>query len=196
MAIKYKFGEFDSADEINRAAAAQKAEGDIDALKALAKENGIDMMDVEDYIDGMIPVLCTPLMAANGKLDIELADLSDAPLMMQMWTDQIRSMLGKYGDILMKGVRRKGKSIVELFAKMIVECSRTRKNTPDVIVKAARKIDSGIPATLPIADISRKRFEEIVLEYYVDPEEQQSEEKSEVAPVQQEKTETEGGDDE
>lgn len=186
MAINYKFGEFDSAEEINRAAAAQKAEGDIEALKALAKENGIDEMDVEDYVDDMTPVLCTPLMAANGKLDVELAALGNAPFMMQMWVDQIRSMLGKYGDVLMRGVRRKGKSIVQLFAKMIVECSRSRKNTPSVIVDEARKIDPRVPMTLPIADISRKRFEEMVLEYYIDPEGQQEEEKTEVAPAQQE----------
>lgn len=37
-----KFGEFDSAEELNRAAAAQKAEGDLEALIALAVGNGID----------------------------------------------------------------------------------------------------------------------------------------------------------
>ena len=37
-----KFGEFDSAEELNRAAAAQKAEGDREALIMLAEENGID----------------------------------------------------------------------------------------------------------------------------------------------------------
>lgn len=37
-----KFGEFDSFEEINKAAAGQKEEGDEAALKDLAKENGID----------------------------------------------------------------------------------------------------------------------------------------------------------
>ena len=37
-----KFGEFDSAEELNRAAAAQKKEGDYEAIYALAKEDGID----------------------------------------------------------------------------------------------------------------------------------------------------------
>ena len=40
-----KFGEFDSVEELNRAAAAQKAEGDEQALVLLAQENGIDKED-------------------------------------------------------------------------------------------------------------------------------------------------------
>ena len=41
-----KFGEFDSHEELNRAAAAQLKEGDDEALMALAQENGIDEEDV------------------------------------------------------------------------------------------------------------------------------------------------------
>ena len=37
-----KFGEFDSSEEINRAAAAQLKEGDIEAVYAIAEENGLD----------------------------------------------------------------------------------------------------------------------------------------------------------
>lgn len=37
-----KFGEFDSWEEINRAAKAQLEEGDMDAVRAIAEENGIE----------------------------------------------------------------------------------------------------------------------------------------------------------
>lgn len=37
-----KFGEFDSWEEINKAARAQLEEGDLDAIKEIAKENGLD----------------------------------------------------------------------------------------------------------------------------------------------------------
>ena len=70
-----KFGEFDSAAELNRAAAAQLAEGDEEAILMLAEENGIDREDAEDYIDGCVPELATPLMAALGKLELEKKDL-------------------------------------------------------------------------------------------------------------------------
>lgn len=45
-----KFGEFDSADEMNRAAAAQRKEGDNEAILAIAEENGIDREDAMDFM--------------------------------------------------------------------------------------------------------------------------------------------------
>ena len=198
-----KFGEFDSAEEINRAALAQISQGDYEAVKTLAKENGIDEGEAQDFLEGIYPELCGPFSAAVGKLHVE-AEALGLPMTMQLWVEHIILMMEKdldledgLDEVLMKGIRRKGKNMAELFGKLIVETSRTRKNTPAEIVTAARKIDSSIPSTLPIGDISKKRFEEIVREYYIDPAGQQ-EEKPEVAPVQQEEApeETEGGDDE
>ena len=70
-----KFGECDSFEELNRAAAAQKAEGDEEALFALAQENGLDKEDVEDYMNGIVEELATVSMAALGKLKLEKEDL-------------------------------------------------------------------------------------------------------------------------
>ena len=193
-----KFGEFDSAEEINRAAAAQKAQGDLEAVRMIAKENGIDEMDADDFWrDDDFGELCSPLTAALGKLDVESAAL-DLPTSLQLWVDFIKNMtLDDDGADLMIGIRRKGKDLVSLLAKLIIETSKTRKNVPSDIVNAARKIDSSIPSTLPIGDISRKRLEEIIREYYIDPA-RKTEKEPEVAPVQQEEApeETEGGDDE
>ena len=66
-----KFGEFDSWEEINKAAQAQLEEGDLDAIKEIAKENGLDPEDVEDFCTGTIEELTTPTLAAIGKLDAE-----------------------------------------------------------------------------------------------------------------------------
>ena len=63
-----KFGEFDSAEEINAAADGQKTEGDTDAIFAIAQENGLDREDAKDFIDGVTPELCSMLSAALGKL--------------------------------------------------------------------------------------------------------------------------------
>ena len=61
-----KFGEFNSAEEINRAAKQQLAEGDTEAIYTIAKENGIDEDDVKDYIAGCTETLVTVLSAAVG----------------------------------------------------------------------------------------------------------------------------------
>lgn len=60
-----KFGEFDSYEEINRAAAAQLKEGDLDAIKQIAEENGLDAEDAEDFCTGAIEELTTLVMAAQ-----------------------------------------------------------------------------------------------------------------------------------
>lgn len=65
-----KFGEFDSYEELNMAAAGQLQEGDLEALKALAAENGIDPEDTEDYINGDMPELSTLMTACIGRLEI------------------------------------------------------------------------------------------------------------------------------
>lgn len=66
-----KFGEFDSVKELNEAADGLLKEGDIESLKVLAKENGIDEADVQDYIDGYSEDLATVSMAAFGRLFAE-----------------------------------------------------------------------------------------------------------------------------
>lgn len=109
-----KFGEFDSVEELNEAAAGLKAEGDMESLKELAKENGIDEYDVEDYINGDTGVLATPITAAAGKLEKELESMKQ---------DQVKAICVFYANfaktiiteneqvaigIMKKGVRIKG----------------------------------------------------------------------------------------
>ena len=84
-----KFGEFDSFEELNRAAAAQKAEGDEEALFALAQENGLDKEDVEDYLDGIVEELATVSMAALGKLKLEKEDLLSSVMVLPGWKLQV-----------------------------------------------------------------------------------------------------------
>ena len=69
------FGDFHSADEINRCAAGLKAEGDTESLKAMAEENGIEPDIVTLYLDGEIPELCDESTAAEGRIKTELNEI-------------------------------------------------------------------------------------------------------------------------
>ena len=60
-----KFGEFDSFSEINELAENLLNEGDIESLKVVAKENGIQADFVNLYTNGEIPELCDKLTAAR-----------------------------------------------------------------------------------------------------------------------------------
>ena len=59
----FKFGEFDSAEELNKAAEGFKNKGDLESLYALAEENGISKDDAADYMDGYVDQLASETMA-------------------------------------------------------------------------------------------------------------------------------------
>ena len=92
------FGEFDSAEEINEAAAAQLAEGDIEAIMTIARENGIDADDAQDYIDGTTDELCSQLMAAFGKIEVEAAELKPKEII-EDWVNYIKKRCTESEDM-------------------------------------------------------------------------------------------------
>lgn len=115
-----KFGEFDSVEELNKAAAGLKEEGDISSLIELAKENGIDAEDAQDYVDGYIPELATPVSAAFGRLDVEEKEYKAKDAMQYMILKTIlmilRGMIRE--DIMAAAVMKKGKRVSKIYDEM------------------------------------------------------------------------------
>lgn len=129
-----KFGEFDSFEEINRAAAAQLAEGDTEAIFALAKENGIDPEDAEDYVNGDLEELVTPMLAALGKLEVEAEELELGGILKD-WLDCLKDMCRKDEELVL-AVRRKGRSLNCCMAALISFAFAEKVQVSDKIVKA------------------------------------------------------------
>lgn len=155
------FGEFDSAEELNGVAAEQLAKGDTDAIYALAKENGIDVEEADDYIDGLTKELCGPLMAANGKLDVEEAELQPYEIMKD-WVQYIRARCLEAPEMAL-AVRRKGKSLRGCIAALLKWSFANAKDVDKDIIKAA-----GISAprvTLGIPGMGQAK--KIITEYYM-----------------------------
>lgn len=142
-----KFGEFDSAEEINQAAAGQLAQGDTQAIRDIAEENGLDPADAEDYITGDVAELCNPLMAALGKIKIEEDELKPVELV-QDWVNYIKAQVTEHPDMAI-AVRKKGKTVKGCIAELLKwsykNCYVVDKN----IVKAAgignANVKMGIP---------------------------------------------------
>lgn len=109
-----RFGEFDSCEELNRAAAAQREEGDTEALMLLAEENGIDKEDAQDYADGAVEELTTPLLAALGKLEVESRELKLGGVLID-WTDELKAMCTESPEFA-SAVRKKGKELAGYIA--------------------------------------------------------------------------------
>lgn len=119
-----KFGEFDSVEELNKAAAGFLKEGDIESLYGLAEENGIDKEDVEDYEDGVVEELATLSMAVHGRLNVESKEIKDNKPAMDVIFLMIRGMCED--EELQKAILRKGKRAENIFKKMREEASKNK----------------------------------------------------------------------
>ena len=163
-----KFGEFDSWEEINRAAAAQKAEGDYEAIKALAEENGLDPDDAQAYIDGEEEELTTRLLAMHGKLDIESKEYKVRG-MLQDWVNIIKDAAIN-DEAFALGIRKKRKRLNEARAKCIDESIKNQfvvdKSISDRCCAEIKNLMGNHPLTM--GDVTRKRIVEIARAYYVD----------------------------
>ena len=136
-----KFGEFDSVEELNRAAAAQKAEGDEEALVLLAQENGIDREDAEDYMDEAVDVFASTAMAATGKLKVEAEHLKLNGVLVD-WKDEIvKECL--CDEEMARAVRRKGKCLRDCLATMLRFAFENKVQVSDEVVKATKVTHNG-----------------------------------------------------
>lgn len=157
-----KYGEFDSWEELNKAAEGQKAEGDSKALKELAEENGIDEFDAQDYLDGMTDTLCTPLSAALGKLEVEKKDLKPSEIVTD-WIDYIQSYVMEDNQMCL-AVRKKGKSLIGCIGKLLKWSFSHKYQVDTRIIKASGIINShvemGIPGMATAKGIIRQYYME------------------------------------
>lgn len=148
-----KFGEFDSAEEINKAAKGLKDEGDFDSLYALAEENGIDREDAEDYLDGCSGELATPVMAAMGRLEVEKKeimkdkDMNKKMIRMTIW-NFVSSMVSD--PEMQTAIMKKGKRIEGVYK---------------ALEDGARKHKSG---NCGVSHGTDRELQEIIRAYYVD----------------------------
>lgn len=161
-----KFGEFDSAEEINRAAAAQRDEGDTQAVMIIAGENGIDKEDAEDFIAGHLDELTTPLLAALGKLEVESKDLGLGGVLND-WVDELKTMCTESADFA-AAVRRKGKELAGYMA-LTVESGYEHRAVVDKRIAAktttVKKIMGSHELAIGIPDKKTRR--ELAVKYYL-----------------------------
>ena len=164
-----KFGEFDSVEELNRAAEAQRAEGDEKALVLLAEENGLDKEDAEDFMDGCIPVLATPLMAATGKIWVESESLGLKGVLTD-WRDTLLDLCTE-NEALQAAVRRKGKSLCECMAALIRFAFENKEQVSDEIVRKTKITHNGkeeqMRSPLYLGVPNKTQVKKIILDYYL-----------------------------
>lgn len=164
-----KFGEFDSAEEINAVAMVKLIDGKKEELFALANENGIDMDDVNDYIAGCTTELVTPLMAAVGKLEVESGELKIGGILKD-WVGIIMQQCTT--DIeFAKAVRKKGKELKLCMAALIKFAFENKVQVSEEIVKVTTVVHNGKEAPmrspLYLGVPNTAETKRIVREYYL-----------------------------
>lgn len=157
-----KFGELNSFEEINELAENLFNEGDTESLKVMAKENGIQRDFVEMYLQGDIPVLCDPLTAALGKIDVEAAELKPKEIM-EDWVEYLRGQCVE-NEVLAQQVRKKGKSLKGCIAALLSWSLKNQQTVDKDIIKAAGM--SAGKVTLGIPGMGRSK--KIILDYYME----------------------------
>ncbi len=155
-----KFGEFDSVQEINEAAAAQLKEGDIEAVYAIALENGIDREDAEDFIEGTVPELANSLMAAFGKLAVEAEELKPYEIM-EDWLSYIKVRCQE-DERMAAAVRKKGKSLKGCIGELLKWSFKNQHDVDKDILKAA-----GVSGRCTLGIPGMGRAKEIISGYYL-----------------------------
>lgn len=156
-----KFGEMNSFTEINELAENLFNEGDIDSLKEMAKENGISEEYVELYLEMEIPVLCDPLTAALGKIEMECEELKPKEIM-EDWVEYIKGQCME-NELIAYRVRKKGKSLKGCIGALLKWSFGNQQSIDKEIIKAAGvkagKVTLGIPGM--------GRAKKIIRDYYM-----------------------------
>lgn len=164
-----KFGEFDSAEEMNRKAAEMLTAGETKGILQLAEENGIEKEDAEDFIDGFASEFASPLMAAMGKLKVESVDL-ELKGIVNDWKDQIFDLCTEDQEICV-AVRKKGKQLKDCMARLIAFSFENKVQISDKIVKATKVKHNGktepFRGPLYLGIPSRTQVKQIVKDYYL-----------------------------
>ena len=158
-----KFGEFDSAEEINEAAKGQLEEGTEESkenIMKIAEENGISKEDAADFIDGYIPELCTDYSAALGKLEVEkeYLELHGAELDYAIWLMKECAEDAK----LRAAVRRKTKSLAGAIGVALKAAWESKKRVHPEIIEAAglgsARVESGTVGTAEAVRLMREYY--------------------------------------
>lgn len=156
-----RFGEFDSAAEINETAVNLRKEGDTESMKVLAEENGIDKDVLEVFLEGTLLYLCDDMTAAIGKIEVEAKEVKCAEIM-EDWVEYIKAQCFEKQEVA-RAVRRKEKSLRGCIAALLTWSFKHQEPVDKEIMKAA-----GVTAgrcTLGIPGMARAK--KIITDYYL-----------------------------
>ena len=132
-----KYGEFNSAEEINRKAEELFNMQDLDGIRTMAAENGIPHEFAQAYCEGDLPELCDRLTAAVGKLEVEEQEIVMVGVM-EDWLNYIQAQCME-SDQMAIAVRRKGRNLKDCLGKLLLWSLMNQKKVDKGVLASAEK---------------------------------------------------------
>ena len=134
-----KYGNMDSAREINEKAEALANDGDNEGLKELARENGIPVEMAEMYLNGETFELTDPMTAAVGKIEVEREELAIEGII-EDWISFIEAECME-NEKMAIAVRSKRKSLVGCTAELLLHSMMHQKQVDkQILTEVERQI--------------------------------------------------------
>lgn len=131
------FGDFNSYEELNKTAEGLKAEGDLNNIKVLAKENGLDESVAEMFASGECEVLVDAFGAAMGKLLVEKREIKNKNMPVDPIVDYLlsESLEDEFAMKIRLTEKKLSECIKQVEEKCRKECQEKKVNyIPDMTV--------------------------------------------------------------
>lgn len=137
------YGEMETAQEINAVARSLKEEGEKENLLKLCKENGIDTELAEMFWNGEIDFVTDTIMAAVGKLDMEVRALKKDKDLATGVADYLKNRAEENEDFALC-IRKKEKRLEQVIKELWAEARKRKIGNsayvpPRVVFKIARE---------------------------------------------------------
>ena len=127
------YGEMETAEEINDVARSLKEEGERENLDKLCAENGIDAELAEMFWNGEIDYITDTLMAAVGKLDMEVKEAKGQNGYLESIANFLKAEAEKDEKIAI-AIRKKGKKLTEAYKAVENEARKWKKSGSNCVV--------------------------------------------------------------
>ena len=127
----------------------------------MAKENGFDEDDVQDYIDGIYPELANTYTAAWNKLEVEMKELKVCEIM-EDWVEYIRIKMEEEEE-MQRAIRKKGKSLQGCIAALLKWSWEHQNPVNKEVLKEAGVKDPRVTLGIPGMGTAKK----VITKYYL-----------------------------
>ena len=127
------YGDMETAAEINDVARSLKEEGERKNLDKLCAENGIDAELAEMFWNGEIDFITDSLMAAVGKLDMEVKEAKGQNGYLESIANFLKAEAEKDEKIAI-AIRKKGKKLTEAYKAVENEARKRKKSGSNCVV--------------------------------------------------------------